>query len=671
MNKRSHNGVAFIAGFALAFFVATTILVAAVLLIVRVTVNVAVVPVSAVLAVGTTAVFCRGYSRCEFMVGIALAIGAVLVAVLAASSVFDISYDGNSYHKAAIGALAYGWNPVYESITDYWARADFDLSPVTHALWADHYAKGSWLFGASIYVLTGTIESAKSINLIMSASTGLVVFDWLRRRWLHTTPAAIVSIFAAVTPVSFPLMFTNYVDGLLASVITEIVVVLLELSELRVETRGTIEAHEAAWTYEAVSEAQKTLVSECRLGMRQSSSKGESCLPADLQTVNRVLLDRYPKTIAFDEPKGKGADAVPLRMLWWLLAAAILICVNVKFTGFVYAAFFCAAFYFVWLVRAWRKGKGPELIRCFVRLTGYYLLVVVVSAGIAGSNTYVTNALDHGSPFYPLISEQTADVIDAYQPDSFQTMNPYKKFVLGLFSVTQNAWKESVRLKVPFTFDSSELAVDTYDTRRAGFGAFFSGIFLVSLAACVACGVRLWCCGKDGRRLLVDLLAIVATCVVLVGATDGSWWARYTPYLWFCPLVALAYLLHDCEYGAQTGESGWPLFKHLRRVFGFCFAVIMAVDIATFWPVFANGIESMAEANVFIAELCEADDDGPVTVSLSDSALGGSLYNLLDAGVDYRYTTWLDGSDVVFELDVVGLRAMTSGSSLAQVEGEE
>ena len=37
-----------------------------------------------------------------------------MILTIFASNVYDLSEDGNTYHKTAIGSLKNGWNPFYE-----------------------------------------------------------------------------------------------------------------------------------------------------------------------------------------------------------------------------------------------------------------------------------------------------------------------------------------------------------------------------------------------------------------------------------------------------------------------------------------------------------------------------------------------------------------------------
>ena len=57
-------------------------------------------------------------------------LGTLLLLILTAllsSSIFDMSWDGNSYHKTCVGLLKYGWNPIYETFGDANARLGYLL----------------------------------------------------------------------------------------------------------------------------------------------------------------------------------------------------------------------------------------------------------------------------------------------------------------------------------------------------------------------------------------------------------------------------------------------------------------------------------------------------------------------------------------------------------------
>lgn len=594
-NPRAHTAsapvagrVALIAGFALVTLIAVTISVAAIELIAGAALSPLTAPLGALIAcAGTIALFRREPPR-TVAAGLALALGVIMASILLSGRFLDISYDGNSYQKAAIGALAHGWNPLREGIDAYYARAATRLSPITHALWIEHYPKASWLYGAAVYQLTGSIETAKSINLAMMVALALLAWHSMRERGVRRPVAGAVAFLLAVNPIAFPQLATAYVDGLLASTLLSIIVLLIELS----------------------------------------------CTQR-----NRRL------------------DAVR----WWMLAAALVICVNIKFTGFVYAGFFCGSFYLLWIIRSARTSGARAAGRVFSRLTIYYVAVVAFAACLVGANPYLTNAKDHGSPFYPLISAQTVDIINAYQPDDFQSMNPYEKFALVTLSRTENATKAPVQLKLPFTAQPDELAINGYDTRRAGFGAWSSGIFLISLAVCGIASIR---AVRDRWRDAGVAAALAVPTIALIGMTDGSWWARYTPYLWLMPSFALLMLLDGAGRQHEGLDTrGRRIGIAAAHVMGIALGVLMVANLATFAPSLTSSLDASRAAEAFFEQLRAARDEGrAIEVTLADPAKGGALYDLIDTGIDYRYVNHLSDGDA-YNLSVVGLSAQPVDAS--------
>lgn len=152
------------------------------------------------------------------------------ISVFLSSRIFDLSYDGNWYHKASLGSLASGWNPIYETFESFAANPDgVRIGNLEEsAIWANHYCKGPWIIGANIYSLTGNIECAKAINLIMIFVTFSIALDFLKKR-LHTVPATVLALLTALNPISVPQMFTFYNDGLLCSVLFSVIILLLKL----------------------------------------------------------------------------------------------------------------------------------------------------------------------------------------------------------------------------------------------------------------------------------------------------------------------------------------------------------------------------------------------------------------------------------------------------------
>lgn len=152
--------------------------------------------------------------------------------------IYDVSYDGNYYHKAAIGLLKNGWNPIYERAEDkagYFAEINPNNKIFT---WINHYQNASWIFGASLYKMTGNIETAKGFNYMILMASFLILFYALsrilsqkKRFWL----TLLMSILTVLSPTVLAQIFSFYIDGslylLLSITILTLSIITIELSK--------------------------------------------------------------------------------------------------------------------------------------------------------------------------------------------------------------------------------------------------------------------------------------------------------------------------------------------------------------------------------------------------------------------------------------------------------
>ena len=142
-----------------------------------------------------------------------------LFSLFVARNTYDLSWDGNSYHKTAIGELKNGWNPLYERIEDFNSSEDNSLQLAdTHDIWTNHYAKGQWIFAATIYDLTNNIESGKCINFLAIIAVLLIAFSYFISK-ISLLLSVIISFILALNPITIMQMFTYYNDLLVYSFI--------------------------------------------------------------------------------------------------------------------------------------------------------------------------------------------------------------------------------------------------------------------------------------------------------------------------------------------------------------------------------------------------------------------------------------------------------------------
>lgn len=135
--------------------------------------------------------------------------------IFVASKIYDSSYDGNSYHKGAIGMMAHGWNPVYETAEDY-SDSIFHIRGAKIFTWIDHYQNLSWIFGSTVYRVFGNIETAKSLNYLLISGTLLILMNYFRRFKFKNSQSIILAFITVFSPVVLSQFFSFYIDGNLA-----------------------------------------------------------------------------------------------------------------------------------------------------------------------------------------------------------------------------------------------------------------------------------------------------------------------------------------------------------------------------------------------------------------------------------------------------------------------
>jgi len=233
-----------------------------------------------------------------------------------------------------------------------------------------------------------------------------------------------------------------------------------------------------------------------------------------------------------------------------LLISLIIITVNIKFTALVFTAFFAMAFLSLLLVLKKIKLFRKVFYSC---LAGALLGVVLV-----GYNPYIINTVNYNHPFYPLMGESSIDIIQESYPIGFSEKGRFEKFFISFFSHTDNegswAWEERrPTLKLPFTFNKVDISnARTEDTRVAGFGPFFSGIFLMAFLFFLIASIR-----YQSKSIVSKVLYIVAVLLVSVLVVPEAWWARYVPQLWIIPLLLIVAI--------EMNNSIMPVF--LKRLF--------------------------------------------------------------------------------------------------------
>ena len=165
-----------------------------------------------------------------FKKSIILSIIILVITILFSSFLYDRSSDGNTYHKDAVSNLKNGWNPVYESSSnfskDYYKDSSSNME--VYSIWKDHYAKANWILEANIYSLTNNIESGKAINLIfMYILFGISLYYFSNK--LSPKKSLILSLIIAINPITSAQLFTYYNDQLGLTILYTLIISLISI----------------------------------------------------------------------------------------------------------------------------------------------------------------------------------------------------------------------------------------------------------------------------------------------------------------------------------------------------------------------------------------------------------------------------------------------------------
>ena len=134
----------------------------------------------------------------------------IVISILIANNFYDLSYDGNAYHKEAIIAIDKGWNPIYE---DYVEFCDKNNLTSIQRLWVTSYPKATWMIADSIYKITSNIESGKSINLMMIYITFSMFSYLIYKLFSKKVFNLILSFLIAFNPIVISQIFSYYLDS--------------------------------------------------------------------------------------------------------------------------------------------------------------------------------------------------------------------------------------------------------------------------------------------------------------------------------------------------------------------------------------------------------------------------------------------------------------------------
>lgn len=179
-------------------------------------------PLSLILTVGLSYLLYRD-KKGMFLKTTVLFIVILMGCFIISTMVYDFSFDGQVYHQPAVILLTSGWNPFHYNFLGE-QRAEFFYAAENVAPLIEHFTKGSWIIGSGIYAFTGNLEGGKMFHFLLiigSFMTALYFLFNLSRIGIKTK--LLIALLAAFNPVCLYQIFSFYNDGLLASMLTVLI----------------------------------------------------------------------------------------------------------------------------------------------------------------------------------------------------------------------------------------------------------------------------------------------------------------------------------------------------------------------------------------------------------------------------------------------------------------
>ncbi len=303
---------------------------------------------------------------------------------------------------------------------------------------------------------------------------------------------------------------------------------------------------------------------------------------------------------------------------------------NTKFSAVIFFGMIGLSFFGFWMVE---ELRAADFRTACGKVSGrFFLLACSVISGLelTGATSYIINTVRHHNPFYTMIGEGSTELITLHMPVSMKGLPHAVRFVASLFSkVSNDTAVEAIQWKLPFQFYSEEfLYAQMEDTRVAGWGIFFSAIFLLSLFCIVWHFITVQTGSKRLFRLICMLAALSA---IFVAVVPGMCWARYFVGLFFWIGAAMVIL---CTRMSRSVSQSAMCGILLGAMVTLC-VLNMSPSIGRNW----KEIQNYKAIRQELSRLKELSEVGELQVSFAgDTTFYGRFFNLMDEGItEFRF----------------------------------
>lgn len=288
-----------------------------------------------------------------------------------------------------------------------------------------------------------------------------------------------------------------------------------------------------------------------------------------------------------------------------LLAALIVLMINTKQTGVVYAGILTMAL----LALVYFNQREWFRRTMFAAVIGGLL-----GLGVFGYTPYVTNTINHGNPVYPILGRADVDFESGHRPPDFNEMNGVNRLVRSTFSEPTVPKDAPSVLRIPFTMTQDNYISRFWgaDIRLGGWGVLFSGALTLSLLGFLL----LFFVPRKPRTVGLALLGAVAVSVLV---NPEAWWARFAPQWYLVALIPGALLL----FGTKL-----PV-----RAFGLAIVLVLLVNSSLVGYTYYSFNKELTEKHHDYLKLI-VDLNLPITVYLG--AFPSNRIRLQEAGITYQ-----------------------------------
>jgi hypothetical protein len=210
-----------------------------------------------------------------------------------------------------------------------------------------------------------------------------------------------------------------------------------------------------------------------------------------------------------------------------LLGLVIISLINVKMTGLVYASIIGAATFLGLLAL-----RQPPWRFIFVFSVAWLIAVLAV-----GFHPYVTNTIQHKTPFYP-IGVDIKNPLDRQESRDFLEKNRVEKLLYSLAGEKSDALSMP-ELKSPFIFSKSNIWI--FERTDISYGAFGPLFLLVGIELLIVGVIVLLIERKIDFFLVFGVVLLLTT----MAPISEMWKARYAPQLWLLPIALIIALYNN------------------------------------------------------------------------------------------------------------------------------